>query len=82
MKRLIVTDEDGTIVATGPHPHEFPGSTAEGGFGLAALDGQTVHEVELPDDLTTIEQIRRLHHSHRITMENGVAKLTERISPS
>ena len=77
MKRLIITDSDGKIIATGPHPDDED-SSSNGRFGMLPLDGQTVHEVELPDHMTTAEHIHRLHQSYGVEVSDGVAKLVER----
>jgi hypothetical protein len=80
MKRLILTDATGKIVATGPHPDDLQhaGQSSKGRFGFMPLAGQTVHEVELPAHVTTIEHLQQLHTSHRVAVEDGVAKLVER----
>lgn len=46
-RRLIVTDRSGRIVATGPHPEDVPEMRGKSGF--TPLEGQHVHEVELPE---------------------------------
>jgi hypothetical protein len=80
MKRLIITDAQGNIIATGPHPDDVRHADhpQEGRFGFLPLEGQAIHEVELPEHVQTIEHIQQLHKSHRVTVENGVAKLIER----
>jgi len=73
LKRLILTDKSGRIIATGPHPAEYPeaASGRKSSFGISALKGQQVHEVELPDHIKTIEDIQALHKSHQIKVEAG-----------
>jgi hypothetical protein len=79
MKRLIVLDANGKIVATGPHPDEFIDADGEGSFGVLPLDeGHEVHEVELPGHIKTFEDIQRLHDSHTVAVEGGTARLVER----
>jgi len=80
MKRLIVTDQSGKIIATGPHPSETV-EVLQGqkvGFGYIPLEGQQVHEVDLPEHIRTGEQLIALHTSHYIKLERGVPKLVER----
>jgi hypothetical protein len=54
---LVVTKEDGTIIGAA-----FPATTDKDGnsTGFAALPGQTVHQVELPENL------RRLQSSEEV----------------
>jgi hypothetical protein len=79
MKRLVVLDESGKIVATAPHPDDFGDAEGEGGFGVLPLDDDhVVYEVELPDHVTTFEDIQRLHESHTVVIEEGRGKLVER----
>lgn len=76
MKRLVVVDENGTIVATAPHPDD---AGDEGRFGVLPVDDDhVVYEVELPGDMTTLEDILRLHESYTVDIEEGRAKLVER----
>jgi len=77
MRRLVVTDKSGRIIATGPHPADYP-NAAQGrnaSFGFAALKGQTVHEIELPEHIKTIEHIRALHKSHQVKIKDGKPQL-------
>lgn len=73
MKRIIVTDESGQIIATGPHPEEESETAVT--FGFNALEGQQVHEVELPDHVTTVEYLQELHATHVVKVEGKRAKL-------
>lgn len=76
MKRIIVTDQSGRIIATGPHHQDIPG--LQGKFGFAPLKGQQVHEVELPDHVSKLEHIADLHKTHRVVVTGGSPKLTPR----
>jgi hypothetical protein len=81
MKRLVVLDESGKIVATAPHPDDMSGAEGEGGFGVLPLDDDhVVYEVELPGHMTTFEDILRLHESYTVVIEEGRGKLVERAS--
>lgn len=73
MKRLIVTDDSGQIIATGPHPDDVPETKVQ--FGFEALDGQRVHEVELPEYVTTVEHLQDLHQTHVVNVNGKTARL-------
>lgn len=73
MRRLIVSDRSGRIIATGPHPEEVP--EMRGKFGFAPLRDQYVHEVELPDHVRTIEHLQELHKTHVVNVEGKIARL-------
>jgi hypothetical protein len=73
MKRLIVTDNSGQIIATGPHPDDEPETQVR--FGFEALDGQQVYEVELPEYVTTVEHLQELHQTHVVKVAGKTAKL-------
>lgn len=73
MKRLVVSDENGHIIATGPHPEEKPDSHVM--YGFNPLDGQQIHEIELPDHVKTIEHVVELHTTHLVRAEGNKARL-------
>jgi hypothetical protein len=73
MKRLIVADNSGRIIASGPHPDDIP--EMKGRFGFAPLTGQSVYEVDLPDHVKTVEHLQELHKTHVVQVEGKVAKL-------
>ena len=79
MKRSIVVDVDGLILATAPH-HE-PGGEVEAGaprhWGFVPLEGQQVHIVEVPEHLHSQEGLVELHRSHRIVVRDGKAHLVK-----
>ena len=77
MKRLIVTDNSGQIIATGPHPDDEPEVQVR--FGFEALDGQQVYEVELPEYVTTVEHLQELHQTHGVHVEGKTAKLVRKV---
>jgi hypothetical protein len=73
MRRLVVTDRIGRIVATGPHPEDVP--EMRGKFGFAALEGQSTHEVELPEHVRTIQHLQDLHKTHQVSVDGARARL-------
>jgi hypothetical protein len=73
MRRLIVSDRRGRIIATGPHPEEIP--DMPGKFGFTPLQNQYVHEVELPENIKTIEHLAELHRTHVVKVEGKAARL-------
>ena len=73
MKRLIVTDSNGQIIASGPHPDDVPDAPVR--FGFEALEGQKVHEVELPEHVTTVEHLQELHRTHVLNVKGKIAQL-------
>jgi phosphatidylethanolamine-binding protein (PEBP) family uncharacterized protein len=79
MKRLVVADANGIIVASGPHPDDLPKAAGEVGFfGITPPSGHHVHDVELPVHIKTVEQIMELHKSHFVKVESGLTKLVAR----
>ncbi|GBG36740.1 hypothetical protein [Mycobacterium montefiorense] len=73
MKRLVVSDKSGHIIATGPHPDEKPNSHVM--YGFNALDGQQIHELELPEHVRTIEHVVELHTTHVVRVQGNKATL-------
>jgi hypothetical protein len=73
VKRLVVSDQNGHIIATGPHPDEKPDSHVM--YGFNALDGQQIHELELPAHIRTIEQVVELHTTHVVEVAGNTARL-------
>lgn len=67
MRRLVVSDRSGRIVATCPHPEDLP--ETRGKFAFAALKGHDIHEVELPEHVRTIEHLEDLHRTHQVSVE-------------
>lgn len=76
MKRIIVADKNGTIIATGPHPDDFP--IPNGNFGFKPLEGQSVHDVDLPGGIESLKEIMALHTSHSVKVDGKRAYLVER----
>jgi len=72
MRRLVVVDASGTIVATAPLPAVEPSVPGAPVFvGFAPGDGQEVHELDLPQELSSEEGLRKLHSSYRVEMDGG-----------
>jgi UDP-N-acetylenolpyruvoylglucosamine reductase len=76
MKRIVVSDKSGRIIATGPHPEDIPG--LPGKFGFAALKNQQVHEVEMPDHVKTVEHLQELHKTYVVKAEGKTARLVKK----
>lgn len=75
MRRLVVSDSLGRIIATGPHPEEVP--DMRGKFGFTPLKNQQVHEVDLPEHVRTIEHLRELHKTRVVKKEGKTVKLVK-----
>lgn len=73
MKRLVVSDNSGHIIATGPHPDEKRDGQVM--YGFNALDGQRIHELELPEHVSTIEHVVELHTTHVVRVDGNKATL-------
>jgi hypothetical protein len=76
---MVVVNATGDIIATGPHPDDEPGEGNDppASYGYSALEGQEIHEVEVEDG-ASLEDLLRLHDTHRLQIENGTARLYER----
>lgn len=44
-------------------------------YGFNPLDGQQIHEIELPDHVKTIEHVVELHTTHLVRAEGNKARL-------
>jgi hypothetical protein len=44
-------------------------------YGFNALDGQQIHELELPEHISTIEHVVELHTTHVVRVEGNKATL-------
>ena len=75
MRRLMVVDSDGTIVATAPHPDDMgppePGAPVFEGFAPSV-------EIEVPEELASPDGLRELHSSFRIELSGREPGLTRR----
>ena len=74
-KVTLVTDNSGNIIGTfqaGP-----PSKGAPTHVRLRPLEGQQIHEVDVPDKLVGPTVVQNLHATHRIDLEGGSARLVE-----
>jgi hypothetical protein len=83
MKTLIITDERGEIAGLVRYEEE----QVEGGpekIELQALEGQQVHEIELPRELEGIDSILDLHKTveREYTLDGTSGKLMRSKGPS
>jgi hypothetical protein len=73
MRRLVVTDSYGNIVATAPCPEDLdpvaPGAPEFVGF--APGEGQQVHTLMLPDDANSAEGLQDLHTRYRVDVSGS-----------
>jgi hypothetical protein len=80
---MVVTRENGDIIATAPHFDENYRS-ADGGptvQEIVPFPGQFVHVVEFPGEVQSAEALLGFHHTHRVRVTNGKAEL-EKIKAS
>ncbi|MGF6660055.1 hypothetical protein QF000_001699 [Paraburkholderia atlantica] len=55
---LVVTNERGNVVATA---HEGSSSNADMNIGISALPGQTLHRIQVPDEIFDIKSGHDFH---------------------
>jgi hypothetical protein len=79
MRRQIVVDQEGRILATAPHPEDHLSSGAGNprSLGFMPLKGQKIHTVDLPAELSDGEGLRKLHKTYRIRVTNGKPTVVE-----
>ena len=75
MRRSVVIDESGVILASGPHPDDLQPTDASAPtyLGYVPEEGQQVHTVEFPD--VGADEILRIHSTHRVRVHGGEARL-------
>jgi hypothetical protein len=73
MKRIILADESGRILASAPAPEDLGGSGIH--FGYRPLRGQHSHTVDIPAHIRTLEALQELHKTHRVEKAEGVSRL-------
>jgi hypothetical protein len=82
MKYDVVANRAGDILAMANNHYEdttkIPAPGEPPHHKYIPLPGQTVHVVELPDDLAGEEVIFRLHLTHKVLVVKGVARLEPR----
>jgi hypothetical protein len=80
MRRFVVVDRDGTIVATAPHPADMgapePGAPVFTGFTPA--EGEQVHTIEIPAELSSAEGMTELHSSYVVELDGDQPTLKRR----
>ena len=77
MKMHVLTDDKGNIGAV--YAHSSSGKAAPSRSGIAAREGQRLHEnVDVPDYLAAPDRIHELLKSHRIDVSQHEAKLVAR----
>jgi hypothetical protein len=76
VRRQVVIDESGRILASGPHPDDVERSDedAPSYLGFVPQQGQQVHDVEFPDS-TSDEQLQEILKTHRVRLEDGRAAI-------
>ena len=79
MRRSVVTDKRGRILATGPHPEDtYPEEEGAPQYlGYLPLAGQQVHAVEFPRELANMDSLKKIHETHWIKVKKGVATLVQ-----
>lgn len=86
MKRLVVTNKAGDIIATAPDFEASGYPRSKNGAPtfqiIIPLRGQYVHRVEFPDDALTVEALLRFHQTHRVRATKGAATLEARVKKS
>ena len=64
MKTYVVVRADGEVVGTARIPEEAPEGAPTGGR-ITPSPGQTVHELDLPDEILRIEDVKEFHEAVR-----------------
>jgi hypothetical protein len=79
MKRVVVSREDGNIIATAPYFTGTSDRPNDGGPNIQEIvpfAGQSVHVVEFPDEAArSVDSLLAFHSTHRIRVKNGRAEL-------
>jgi len=81
MKRMVVTNKAGDIIATAPHFGENYRKAEDGGPTFQAIipfRGQHVHVVEFPDEAISVDALLSFHETHRVRVTKGKAGLEKR----
>jgi hypothetical protein len=77
MKLTIVSNRNGEIIATS-QPTTAKGKDAPKDAWTMPLEGQLVHEVEVPDNLAEPDSIIKLHDTHIVEVNGKTATLIKR----
>lgn len=78
MRRSVVIDQSGRILAVGPHPDDVEPSEPNGPvyLGYIPQQGQQVHTVEFPE-VKTMDEVHRILSTHRVHVTDGKAQLAK-----
>jgi hypothetical protein len=63
MRMIVITDEDGNVV--GAAGQDVGGRSGSGTGGPGAGPGQTVHVVDVPDELAEVDDVGEFHDGLR-----------------
>ena len=80
MKRVVVTNKKGDIIATAPHLDDGYSPT-DGGPTFQVITpfrGQYVHVVEFPNNGNNPKELLSFHQTHRVRVTKGTAELEKR----
>jgi hypothetical protein len=81
MKRVVVTNKAGDIIATAPHFDDTYPKPADAGptvQSIVPFRGQFVHLVEFPNEAESPEALLDFHATHRVRVKKGIAGLEKR----
>ena len=80
MRRVVVIDDLGAILATVPHPEDMdpPEPGAPYFVGLAPLEGQQVHVMTVPGELQSSDGLLRLLSSYWVELTDSGARFVSR----
>ena len=81
MKRVVVTNKAGDIIATAPHLDANYFSPKDGGptsHEIIPARGQYVHVIEIPDEACNAEDLLSFHATHRVRVMKGKPELEKR----
>jgi hypothetical protein len=82
MKRSVVTDETGKVLATCPLIETNAGASTDQPIhlGFAPMPGQRVHIVEIPEELNSREGLMALHTSYRVVVQDGIPHMEQSLT--
>jgi hypothetical protein len=78
MKRMVLVNKTGEILATADYPTDATAPKPTGGsesilHRYTPLRGQAVHVVDFPDEASTLEEILAFHRTHVVRVVKGTA---------
>ena len=74
-KLIVATDRSGNIIATAQSVKA--GKDAPTGLQLRPHGDQQIHQIDVADNLAAVDQVHKLHATHRVEVKGGVATLVE-----